>query len=417
MSAIRPVSNDNEARLAKVVQQTIELTNAGTDPTEALAKVAAAHDLGSEFIKRAAELYNASRTIAHIKANTGEDRAESFPLAVADTAKARCAILHKKEAAIDPGEGVFGDYMALPEAPTVEKAAAAPSANVQYLRLRRTGSEPRRALAEAAVAKTASELTRQHALAAAADALRRAGAIEKVAEAMHHTYGETGRLILAVAAEEACRSLPTREKVASSAFTLADPAVAPYAELFALLEASENYAQKRAEYLACEAELAAHERTYADFRKSAFLDAAAPMTYAASAIPGLIAAPKPADPNKELEKLLDLASDPMHEAEVDALDTEVALNELMASDPVIGQYDDDDVIQAYNELSRLAPRAVRQPSVLRATLRKYLESGPTADARNMEMYEADQLLGMEQRMRPATTQSQKALTQPQGSRS
>lgn len=53
-------------------------------PSDAITKVASARNLPPEHIRRVVEAFNVSTTLAHFKEATGEDRAASFPLADAD---------------------------------------------------------------------------------------------------------------------------------------------------------------------------------------------------------------------------------------------------------------------------------------------------------------------------------------------
>jgi len=52
---------------------------------------------------------------------------------------------------------------------------------------------------------------------------------------------------------------------------------------------------------------------------------------------------------------------------------------LMANDPVISKYPSDEIVKVYNALSRLAPRAMQQPNLIRMYLRIALQSGGVLD--------------------------------------
>jgi len=65
--------------------------------------------------------------------------------------------------------------------------------------------------------------------------------------------------------------------------------------------------------------------------------------------------------------------DPDHEAELRQIQTQAMLADLMANDEVIGGADPQQVADAYNEISALAPRASGQPMAVRALLRRHLQ--------------------------------------------
>jgi hypothetical protein len=68
-------------------------------------------------------------------------------------------------------------------------------------------------------------------------------------------------------------------------------------------------------------------------------------------------------------------TDPVHELHVQQIQTKAVLSDLLANDPIISGYDPEEVLQHFNDLQRLAPRAASQPALLRALLRKQLGQG------------------------------------------
>ena len=72
------------------------------------------------------------------------------------------------------------------------------------------------------------------------------------------------------------------------------------------------------------------------------------------------------------QQLLEL-QDPEHEAALKQIQTQTMLADLMNNDEVIGGYDPQQISEAYNELSMLAPRAMAQPMAVRALLRRQLQ--------------------------------------------
>jgi hypothetical protein len=77
------------------------------------------------------------------------------------------------------------------------------------------------------------------------------------------------------------------------------------------------------------------------------------------------------DANESLE-------DPVHVNKMKGMQTSAMLTDLMANDEIISSYDPDEVLQHFNEISQIAPRAAGQEGVMRAVLRKRLEGGKSA---------------------------------------
>lgn len=82
-------------------------------------------------------------------------------------------------------------------------------------------------------------------------------------------------------------------------------------------------------------------------------------------------------------------SDPAHENALRAIQAKAELADYMANDDVISGYDPEEVLHAYNEISRLSPRSATQPAVIRPLLRKRLSQGA------IEPFEAGQMADIE----------------------
>jgi hypothetical protein len=130
-------------------------------------------------------------------------------------------------------------------------------------------------------------------------------------------------------------------------------------------------------------------------------------TYAPEALGGLVGGPvgavaagqikkifKPkTDEQIEQEALTELM-DPEHEAELVKIKTQAMLSEFAATDPVISTYDTQELVDAYNQVVQLTPRAARQPAVMRGLLRRFLQQ---QDA--LEPHEAGQLADVETKLK------------------
>ena len=98
---------------------------------------------------------------------------------------------------------------------------------------------------------------------------------------------------------------------------------------------------------------------------------------------------------------------PEHANKIQGIRTRAMLDDLMANDPVISGYERDEVLQAFNHLSELAPQSIMTSNMLtKSLMRKYLEQGQMLDT-----FDVDQLLGAENKLnqsavfrRPARTE-------------
>lgn len=77
-------------------------------------------------------------------------------------------------------------------------------------------------------------------------------------------------------------------------------------------------------------------------------------------------------------ELLSDLMDPSHDMEIRNIQSEALLNDLMANDDVIRGHHPEEVVDAYNEVSQLAPYASTQKAIIRDLLRKRLSGGGAA---------------------------------------
>ncbi len=86
------------------------------------------------------------------------------------------------------------------------------------------------------------------------------------------------------------------------------------------------------------------------------------------------------DPKEQAAKVVDRRlSTPEHEDKIRSIRANTLLYDLMTSDPVISNYDFDSVVDAYNQISQLAPSASLRRPVVQSLLRRYLEQGNQLD--------------------------------------
>lgn len=82
-----------------------------------------------------------------------------------------------------------------------------------------------------------------------------------------------------------------------------------------------------------------------------------------------------------------------HEDKLRQIQTKTMLNDMVSNDPIISGYDQDRVLDAFNHLNQLAPRALSQRLVAQQMMRKYLEQDAAVDP-----FDVDQLLAIEQKL-------------------
>jgi len=119
------------------------------------------------------------------------------------------------------------------------------------------------------------------------------------------------------------------------------------------------------------------------------LGRAAPAVAAMTGINRLIGGNTTSPAQMEADAIGELV-DPGHEAQLQRIRMQAMLAEFLSTDPVISTYDPDQVVDAYNQIVQLTPRASVQPVVMRGQLRKMLQQ---QDA--LEPFEAEQILKVE----------------------
>lgn len=111
---LKLMSKQKEQEIAQSVNKAAELAAAGTDPSEAIAKVAMDMGYNENIAKYMTNSYNVSKTLAQFEQFDGEKRAEDFSIAKTDKVleRMRSAVPTTKKASIQPSTNVK-DYMAV----------------------------------------------------------------------------------------------------------------------------------------------------------------------------------------------------------------------------------------------------------------------------------------------------------------
>lgn len=109
-----------------------------------------------------------------------------------------------------------------------------------------------------------------------------------------------------------------------------------------------------------------------------------------SKFPGSIKEPGSTD-QEDLRNLMD----PSHDAEIRNIQAEALLNDLMANDDIIRRADPQEVMDAYNEVSQMAPALSTQKALMRELIRGRVTGG--ADA--FDQYKLEHIGNMEDKLR------------------
>lgn len=95
--------------------------------------------------------------------------------------------------------------------------------------------------------------------------------------------------------------------------------------------------------------------------------------------------------DKQLQKTVDKLSE--NDENLRAIQTRAMLHDMLQNDPVIGGYSPQEVTDAFNRISEVAPRAAQHRLIAQSLIRKYLEQASAVDP-----FDVDQLLGVEKKL-------------------
>jgi len=444
---MKKISSETESRLMKALDTTAAHVNSGCDPTTAVIKAAQSHQLSAGAVTKLCHALNTARVNRQ-----REDSVSVFDKA-ADVALADPALALEtlypdkvKTAAVLVRESAVSDEYNYPPTAVLrqrerEKLASEPLPPLVSEPPKPYQHDPspaiRKAFGDRDRAKLAIEESRRKvatAYDAMADAFGRLTAacmrtdsvplavLTKNATAM---YGAQGTQIF----EQITAVSPHLVKQAQhnpSAATLSHhagaPAVGPaYTALHTLVEAISAYKQARDDHAVIEKESSARaEAALAPFAvrggdpsvldpnatrlsrsSSGIAKQALPSMWqtlgsfalAKGMFDGIARDLQAPDENKLVQKTLGKLTDPEHEAQLRSINTQATLQDFILNDPVISGHDPEDVMNAFNEITQLAPSISDQRLPLQAVLRKRLQQGA------LDPFDVDQVLQLEQGLR------------------
>lgn len=450
--AVNRISKDTESRLVDCLEKMAALVEKGSDPTDALVKIARDEDLGPGLVRLMSQAYNNGRTNAQRKsADDLFDKSASFKLADAQAAVRTLYPERVKTAADRHHESAVSDAYSSPPRWTrpaefvktasvslVSEAPAPYPRETDHVKKafsilrdgRKQVEEDRRLLSE----------TRDKLASAFEDIktyFRRVGPSVSVKQAQVNA-----RLMFGPAADVLFKQLSLSdsliEKAASAKAPSPSRAVAsqsPYKEIGACIKMARECRRMEESLTGLKKEAAQAARLVndrfvvpdKDYHAGSILR---PMVKEAvmgelgedianSDMSGRLSNSGPIGGwlghaaggaahalgtqvfNRVLPKDIDKAradtfmdlTSPQHEAKLRNVRAQAVLHDIMANDEYLSGEHPEKVVKMYNEITKLSPRAADQPMLMRSLLRRYMQQP------SVEPHDIDQQLGIENKIK------------------
>lgn len=434
MTSIQRLTKESEERISAALSEVADLTSAGEHPNDAIVKIASQRQLPAGHVRLMVRAFNNGRTLGHFRNHdTLQEKAASFPLAdasevlermfpseVASNAEKTASTAIASDYTMSPQGWLHRRNKAVTGQRLLEKAASAD----KQQQVSDYPDNPLRA-GRKAISKIA-DYRREHTRvkdAAIKASYKVASAVSEVGEYFRRPDAyDAGE----VKANAAAHLGPPAAKLLDHAATFTkraadspqrmthrvDWAQPPYSLVKSAIDAMHEFIEKRAALEQFENELPQRTaETLRPFGKSgpsvivgSVWDNHSPTKQASVAGFGLAGLAGglsrglgskllPASREELVQKKLKELGSPDHEDKLRAIRAQTMMHELMAADPVISGHPQEDVIEAFNHLSEVAPRAMQQRVMARALVRKYLEQ-----AANVDPFDIDQLLDVEEKI-------------------
>ena len=430
---IKKLSKEAEALLISSLEKAAYLVNDGMHPNDAIYKVASEQSLPAGHVKLMVHGYNNGRTISQIRGKDSlHEKAADFELADAKTIIDRMFPSEIKTANEKHNESSIADDYALPPGywqqrrQREEKRAAACKVKLPAMTDKKAEYP---VYQEKAVLRSMADVQRMN--KAAADATQQkitakyaaVAALTKLAEYFNTfqcipfpVVRDNAALVKGAAAKAIFKQLATKqlEKQAACEIIPVDWDAEPYSLVVGCIKAAQIYTRaisgvKKAEQEASvkTAEVLAPFCPRDDKRvitgsvwgdqsstKEAGVGQIGAGALIGGATKGIVGKLGPPGTDELVQEQVANLSSPAHESQLQGIRTKAMLNDLMANDPVISGYAPDQVVDAFNQISQIAPRVSQQRMMAQALLRKYLEQAGTVD-----LYDQTQVLGAEKQLR------------------
>lgn len=404
-----------EQTIIKAAEAIVDYVNSGDDPNDAVVRAANEHSLTREMIKRCVEAFNTSRVLSHFSSASPDRRADVLPLADSDVVIGRVFPDLRKAASTNVRSMGFvspPDFNArrVKEAQPIEVRfpppypgdldAAFHRARVHLHSLRTTAN-----MLEVDRIAACDRLA--DSLAKAANYFRQVPhiAFSEVETNLLGTYGPTIRPIVDVVYKAAPSEIEKRGSADRRARVF-DVDTEPYRHFVAamrLVDGAVASAKSAREAARCAEKFASDLRALEARRMAkpsksgrGYFDHISKQ--ASGLVPTLTGLSiigskiNELGDKKTVDEKIQGISDPEQDRLLQAVKVQAMVNDFLSYDPVISRHPEDAVIDAYNEISSVAPRLATKPIVMRSLLARRLELG------RMDPMEVEQVIAAERNM-------------------
>jgi len=388
---IERITKQQEAGLVDSVMEAIKLANAGAHPNDAIIKVATIKKYAKPYVQRMVEAFNVSKGIKHRKEASGDAKAASFDIADPDVIfKAMypdnvAAPAEVKAAEWEPSGTNMDETRVfdLDSAPVVSEKAeevhsyGQPSVD---LLMKQACNEMYRQEREVATARGEMAAVRER----LRDGIIKLSSYFKTST--HEPFEQFEKIALQFGGKSlepvlseiwsaARLERNPRDKRASGAAAAAPEDRTPYAILDDIIDARNLYGSLAVKAAKLQAKLAVyraglHERMQALIKVA---DVVTPFMLGALLPKGLnesFAKGMATPGSKTLEDITSIDFD----AERKGIQAKTMLHDMLKYDDVLRRADPNKVVQVFNDISKVAPRAVDSPLIMRGLMRKAIES-------------------------------------------
>jgi hypothetical protein len=423
---MKTISKESEVRILDAIQDVCSHVNDGSNPTDAVIKVAEDCDLNKHFIRLVCTGYNTGATTYQREKGAGVlDKLADFP--IANTEKAIDALYPSKilSPSVKKASTAVSDEYS--KAPTAIKAAEfAVREKIASVAL------------DYGIEKVSREIPReeqlQHAMNQRGDIKREVQnhktkyansqdillsslgqlgdyfkqayvdwSFEEVDSAMSHRFGKSGSIVMDFVFD---RNGSKEKRAQAKIYKAVDWDAVPFKLATDCIKQAQAVNSLRTKYDSFSKEAAEKiAELYAPFYPAPTENKVATTSVLGksgmakrsgifSSVVGSSMASKlkGTAPTEQVSDMAMDLNDPEHTEEMRAVKARTMIQDFMLNDEVISGYDPDEVISAYNEISELSPRSSVQPAIIRPLLRKHLTQGA------IEPFEAAEMADIETKL-------------------
>lgn len=448
------LSRQSERLILDAVSDVVGHVSEGLDPTDAVVKVAAERDLSPNFVNLVVCGYNVGATNHHRESSTSIlDKMATFPLAKLEEAMLRLypKVTEESVKAAAAASVVSDEYGRRPDkvnryidqdraelfkaaTAVFEKTAEAAGNMVFEKKVDRSNhilakkAEVERSRHNAALAKESFIAT----LGALADHVKMARMTEPERRRLLYVaddrFGDVGKSAVAYAlarADNVHKRAPEQFEAKVAAYTATkfetlpifasaiNWNAAPYSLLERCVKAAEKASETRQQHNSFvattakditkmfptkEAEAVRPTSVLMPSTKEVQATYGGPFLGSLMGNIGARVAPRPT--TNLVDSAAEDLDDPEHNEEMRQIRVRAMLQDFLNNDEVLAGYEPDEVFEAFNELSAIAPRVAEQPAAMRSLLRQRLTTGA------MQPFEANEVASLEKTLKqtqaPAT---------------